>query len=297
MAINFYPRYSAKNMGIVYTIAHDPLDNSKISKHSDSRLEARMEPVLPRHLDILTIARTEGRVTVDGLAERFGVTPQTIRKDLNELTERGMLQRFHGGAVLSSGVANVGYEARNQIAMEEKRRIGVHAASLIPENASLIINIGTTTEQVATALRSREGLLIITNNINVINILHGNSGNEVIVAGGSVRHSDGGIVGEATVDFIHQFKVDYAIMGASAIDPDGTLLDYDFREVSVAKAILDSARCSILVADSTKYERNAPVRIGHISQLDFFVTDREPPSALSEICRENDVGIEIAHTS
>ena len=253
-----------------------------------------MEPVLPRHLDILAIARREGRVTVDGLSERFNVSPQTIRKDLNELTGRGMLQRFHGGAVLASGVANVGYEARRQIATEEKRRIGAHAATLIPDNASLIINIGTTTEQVAMALRARKGLMIITNNINVINILQGFDANEVIVAGGAVRHSDGGIVGEAAVDFIRKFKVDYAIMGTSAIDPDGTLLDYDYREVSVAKAILDSARRSILVADSTKYERNAPVRICHISQLDHFVTDREPPEGLREICRENDVGVEIA---
>lgn len=256
-----------------------------------------MEPVLPRHLDILAIARTEGRVTVDGLAERFDVTPQTIRKDLNELAERGMLQRFHGGAVLSSGVANVGYEARRQLATEEKRRIGMHAASLIPDNASLIINIGTTTEQVAMALRARQGLMVITNNINVVNILQGNEENEVIVAGGVVRHSDGGVVGEAAVDFIRQFKVDYAIMGASAIDPDGTLLDYDYREVKVAKAIMDSARCSILVADAMKYERTAPVRIGHISRLDYFVTDREPPGPLREICRESDVRVEIARGS
>lgn len=256
-----------------------------------------MEAVQPRHLDILAIARADGRVTVDGLAERFDVTPQTIRKDLNELAERGMLQRFHGGAVLSSGVANVGYEARRQLATEEKRRIGAHAALLIPDNASLIINIGTTTEQVAMALRARQGLMVITNNINVVNILQGNDGNEVIVAGGVVRHSDGGVVGEAAVDFIRQFKVDYAIMGTSAIDADGTLLDYDYREVKVAKAIMESARHSILVADAMKYERTAPVRISHISQLDYFVTDREPPHALREICRESDVKIEIASTS
>lgn len=256
-----------------------------------------MEPVQPRHLDILAIARTEGRVTVDGLARRFGVTPQTIRKDLNELAGRGMLQRFHGGAVLSSGVANVGYEARRQLAPEEKRLIGRHAASLIPDNASLIINIGTTTEQVALALQPRAGLLVITNNINVVNILKGNDGNEVIVAGGVVRHSDGGVVGEAAVDFIRQFRVDYAIMGASAIDADGALLDYDYREVKVARAIMESARHSILVADAMKYERAAPVRIGHISQLDYFVTDREPPPPLREICRESDVRIEIADGS
>ena len=229
--------------------------------------------------------------------ERFDVTPQTIRKDLNDLSERGLLQRYHGGAVISSGVANFGYEARRQLATEGKRMIGAKAASLIPDNSSILINIGTTTEQVATALRNRHGLLVITNNTNVINILLGCAGIEVIVAGGVLRHSDGGVVGEAAVDFIRQFKVDYAVIGTSAIDEDGSLLDYDYREVKVAKAIMDCARHTILVADSMKYERTAPVRIGHISEIDTLVTDNAPPNSISAICREHKVEIAIANAS
>ena len=100
---------------------------------------------------------------------------------------------------------------------------------------------------------------------------------EVIVAGGTVRRSDGGVVGSAAVDFIRQFKVDYAVIGASAIDEDGALLDFDYREVQVAQAIIDNARHVILVADCTKFERTAPVRIGHLSQINTFVTDAELP--------------------
>jgi DeoR family glycerol-3-phosphate regulon repressor len=251
----------------------------------------------PRQTDIIAIAKLEGRVSVEALADRFNVTPQTIRKDLNDLCERGVLQRYHGGAVLASGIANFGYEARRSLATEEKRRIGVRAAALIPDNASILINIGTTTEQVAVALRSKQGLLAITNNINVVNILQGYDQIEVIVAGGVVRHSDGGVVGEAAVDFIRQFKVDYAVIGTSAIDADGTLLDFDYREVKVAHAIMNCARKSILVADSMKYERTAPVRIGHISQLDYFVTNAPPPARLLGICRDHDVEIEIAGDS
>ncbi|UCH74290.1 MAG: DeoR/GlpR transcriptional regulator [Rhodospirillales bacterium] len=252
------------------------------------------EPVAPRRADILELARKSGRITVDALAERFGVTPQTIRKDLNDLCQRGLLQRVHGGAVLSSGVANVGYEARRGLAAEEKRRIGIKAASLIPDNCSLLINIGTTTEQVAIALQGKHSILAITNNINVVNILRGNPEVDVIVAGGIVRRADGGVVGETAVDFMRQFKVDYAIIGASAIDADGSLLDYDYREVKVAQAIIENARHTILVADSMKYERTAPVRIGHISQLGSFVTDRLPPEEIERICVDNDVAIEIA---
>jgi DeoR family glycerol-3-phosphate regulon repressor len=252
------------------------------------------EPIVPRKSDILELARNSGRIGVDALAERFNVTPQTIRKDLNELCERGLLQRVHGGAVLSSGVANFGYEARRELAAEEKRRIGIKAASLIPDNCSLLINIGTTTEHVAAALQGKHRILAITNSINVVNILRGNPEIDVIVAGGIVRRADGGVVGETAVDFMRQFKVDFAIIGVSAIDEDGSLLDYDYREVKVAQAIIENARHTILVADSMKYERSAPVRIGHISQLGSFVTDRSPPEEIARICVDNDIEIEIA---
>jgi DeoR family transcriptional regulator, glycerol-3-phosphate regulon repressor len=250
-----------------------------------------MDVWTPRQSDIVTLARTEGKVSVDDLAERFNVTPQTIRKDLNDLCDSGLLQRFHGGAVLASGVANFGYEARRKLATEEKRRIGLKAASLIPDNSSLLINIGTTTEQVATALRGRAGLMVITNNMNVVNILQGYDTIEIIVAGGVVRHSDGGVVGEAAVDFIRQFKADYAIIGTSAIDEEGALLDFDYREVQAAQAIIANARSVMLVADSTKLRRSAPVRIAHISQIQTFVTDQALPAGLANICHTR--GIEV----
>jgi DeoR family transcriptional regulator, glycerol-3-phosphate regulon repressor len=253
-----------------------------------------MALLTPRQADIVALARDNRRLDVDGLASRFGVTPQTIRKDLNELCDQGVLQRYHGGAMLPSGVANLAYESRRQLATDAKRHIGLKAAELIPNNCSLLINIGTTTEQVATALRAHKGLMVITNNMNVVNILQGYTEIEVIVAGGVLRHSDGGIVGEPAVDFLRQFKVDYAIIGASAIDEDGSLLDYDYREVEVSRKIVESSRQAILVADSLKYGRSAPVRIGHISDMDHFVTDAAPPARLLRICAEHQVAVDVA---
>jgi DeoR family glycerol-3-phosphate regulon repressor len=227
-----------------------------------------------RRGEIVELARQDGQVTVEALAARFNVSAQTIRKDLNELCEHGVLTRTHGGAVFPSGVENVEYEARRRIAAPEKAAIGDATAALIPSNASLFINIGTTTEAVSQALLNHSGLMVITNNINVANRMRIYRGIEVVIAGGVVRGSDGGVVGEAAVDFIKQFKVDYAVIGASAIDADGALLDFDYREVKVAQAIIANARHVILVADSTKFERTAPVRIAHLSQVDTFVTDR-----------------------
>ncbi|TLP43467.1 DeoR/GlpR transcriptional regulator [Cohaesibacter sp. CAU 1516] len=253
-----------------------------------------LDPLIPRHSDIMELAKRDGRVDVDGLAAHFDVTPQTIRKDLNVLCDHDLLERVHGGAIYKSGVSNYAYTARRSHAAAEKAAIGKAAAQLIPDNASLILNIGTTTEQVAEALVRHDGLMVITNNINVANILHNGSNAEVVVAGGMLRKSDGGLVGEATIDFIKQFKVDFAVIGVSSIDSDGSLLDYDYREVRIAQAILQHARKRILVSDSMKFERNAPVRIGHLADIDYFVTDRMPSEAIQTLCRDAETEIIVA---
>ncbi len=245
----------------------------------------------PRQAEIVQLAKDNGRVLVEELAARFDVTPQTIRKDLNDLCDMRLLSRIHGGALFPSGVENVEYEARRKIAAGEKEAIGRAAARMIPDGSSLFVNIGTTTEAVANALLDRKGLMVITNNINVANRMRVFPQAEVVIAGGVVRGSDGGIVGEAAVDFIRQFKVDYAVIGVSAIDEDGALLDFDYREVKVAQAIIANARHVILVADATKFERTAPVRIGHLSQVDTFITDICRREAVRDICRDAEVAL------
>lgn len=252
-----------------------------------------MDMLSPRQNKILTLAGKDGRVDVEKLSGIFDVSPQTIRKDLNILCDRQLLQRVHGGAIVGSGIENVSYEARRLLAPGSKKAIGEMAATLIPDNSSLLINIGTTTEQVAHSLKDHRGLLVITNNINAIAIMKNFLGIELIIAGGQVRRSDGGIIGVAAVDFINQFKADYAVIGVSAIDEDGSLLDYDFGEVRVAQSIIENARHVILVTDSMKLERSAPIRIGHISQINTIVTDGKLPQKLNATCAEHGVHVVI----
>jgi DeoR family transcriptional regulator, glycerol-3-phosphate regulon repressor len=252
------------------------------------------EAVATRHQVILESARQTGRVTVEELADRLNVTAQTIRKDLNDLSARSLLARIHGGAVVTSGIENLAYDARRSLAAEEKRAIGEAVAALIPEKASIFINIGTTTEEVARALSQRSGLLVITNNLNVVDQLYRNPGIELIVVGGRVRNYDRASIGPFAVDFINSFKVDYAVIGASAIDESGDLLDFDMNEVQVSRAILRNARQTILAADSLKVGRPAPVRIGHIGDLDVFVTDRMTNPILAAVCDENGVKVVTA---
>jgi DeoR family glycerol-3-phosphate regulon repressor len=228
---------------------------------------------------------------VDDLVRRFEVSPQTIRKDLNDLCDQRLLSRIHGGAIVASGVENLAYEARRFVAADEKKAIGIAAAAQIPNGSSLFINIGTTTEEVANALTNHENLLVITNNLNVAMMLYRHPQIEVIVAGGTVRRADGAVIGSTAIKLIGQFKVDYAIIGASAIDEEGALLDFDYREVQAAQAIIANARSVMLVADSTKLQRNAAVRIAHVSQIHTFVTDVPLPPALQEICRSRGVQV------
>ena len=190
-----------------------------------------------RQEKILELVQRQGYVSVEALAQRFDMTPQTIRRDINQLSEMALVERYHGGAGVPSSVENVAYTTRQVLCLEEKRRIAQAVAAEIPDHASLFINIGTTTEEVAKELLGHKALRIITNNLNVASILCSNPDFEVIVAGGLVRGRDRGIIGEPTIDLISQFKVDYGIIGISGIDSEGVLLDFDYREVRVAQAI------------------------------------------------------------
>lgn len=230
-----------------------------------------------RQDEILGLLRMQDRVETDDLAVRFDVSIQTIRSDLRELSDTGLVQRTRGGARRVISASNRDYGERRKLNAERKEKIGALAASLIPDNCSITLNIGTTTEQVARALGDHRDLVVLSNNINIINTLMGTKSNELILVGGAVRQSDGAIVGEDAVEFISRFKVDFAVIGASALDADGSILDYDAREVSVARAILRNARTRVLVTDSSKFDRTAPVRICDISELDYVITDAAPP--------------------
>lgn len=244
---------------------------------------------MPRHIrqnEILELARAEGRVAVETLAQRFDVTLQTIRRDLGDMAEAGLVDRVHGGAVLRTGMANVGYEARRRMNAEAKAAIAAACAAQIPDNSSMILNLGTTVEAVARALLHHDNITVVTNNMNVANILAANPGCEVMVTGGALRRSDGGLIGEMATQFIQQFKVDYAVIGSSGLDMDGDLLDYDLAEVRVSRAILRQARQAFVVADHSKLARAAPVRIASLADLDRLFTDRALPAPLAERCAQ-----------
>lgn len=247
-----------------------------------------------RQESIISLVRKTGFATVEEMARRFAVTPQTIRRDVNTLDRQGLLSRYHGGAGLAASTENLAYTRRKEILRDEKKRIADITASLVPANASLFINIGTTTEHVADALvQHHKKLRVITNNLNIAAIMSRKKGFQVLVTGGIVRSRDGGITGESAIRFIRQFKVDVGIIGISGIDMDGTLLDFDFREVHVSRAIMENSRKVYLVADHSKFGRNAMVKLGNLTEIHTLITDQAPPPPVMNLIREHDIGLNL----
>jgi DeoR family glycerol-3-phosphate regulon repressor len=247
----------------------------------------------PRQRRLLDAVRHRVTISVEELAQQLKVTPQTVRRDVKQMEEARLLARYHGGVGLPSSVENIDYRQRQILNIDAKRRIATAVAARVPPGCSLLINIGTTTEEAARALAHHQGLRVVTNNLNVAAILADNPHCEVIVAGGVVRSRDRGIVGEATIDFIRQFKVDIGIIGISSIEDDGTLRDFDPREVKVAQAIIEQSREVWLVADHDKFGRQALVRMAHVSQIDVLFTDARPPEALAKVLKEARVKVVI----
>jgi DeoR family glycerol-3-phosphate regulon repressor len=250
-------------------------------------------PQNPRQKQIIALLKQKGFATIDQMVQQFGVTPQTLRRDLNYLAEKGLIIRHHGGAESISSTQNTSYQSRKILNLQAKEKIAQAIAETIPNGASLFINIGTTTETIAKALMNHNDLKIVTNNIHVATILSSKEDFTVIVAAGEVRHRDGGIIGEATCDFISQFQMDYGIIGISGISLDGSLLDFDFREVKVAQAIISNARKVILAADHSKFGRTAMVKQASLSQIDHLFTDKLPPAELAEIIHRHQIEMTV----
>ncbi|MGJ8623043.1 MAG: DeoR/GlpR family DNA-binding transcription regulator [Yoonia sp.] len=239
-----------------------------------------------RQQEILELARKEGKVTVDGLAEMYNVTVQTIRRDLSELAETGRLERVHGGAVIPSGVVNIVYNERRRLNEDGKKAIAAVCAASIPDGASVFMNIGTTTEAVARELLDHENLLVVTNNLNIANTLAANHSCEIIMTGGVLRRADGGLVGGLTAEMVKQFKFDFSVLGCSAIDEDGDLLDFDGQEVLVSRSAIQRSRNVMVVADHHKFQRKAPLTICSLADVSALFTDGPLPAKLVADCQK-----------
>jgi len=231
---------------------------------------------MDRKEQILQLARREGRVMVDGLAEAFGVSAHTIRRDINALCEEAKLRRLHGGAEYIEGQANLPYHARAVLNFDEKSAIAREVARVIPDGATLFISIGTTPAIVAGALAEKQALTVITNNLNAALALSENPGNRIILPGGEMRLPDRDILGPEAVELFRTYRADFGIYGVGGIDHDGSLLDFNAAEVQMREQMRANSRRSILVADRTKFGRRAAAVGGQLDEAGMVVLDRAP---------------------
>lgn len=244
-----------------------------------------------RQAEIAALLIEVGFLSVDELAERYAVTAQTIRRDLNALCEAGLARRRHGGVEKPLHGGNIAYGSRQVLLRGEKQAIARTVASQIPNNASVAFSIGTTPESVAAALLQHNGLKVFTNNLNIALLACANPTFEVNVAGGRVRNSDGDVLGSGLESFLSSYLFDYGIYGVAGVERDGTLLDFSEREVRVRKLIHENSRTTLLVLDHSKFGRAAHVRGGQITQVTKIFTDQEPPPEIAD--RISDSGAEL----
>lgn len=221
---------------------------------------------------------TNGVLSSADITALFNVSVQTIRKDLNELSELGLVRRVHGGISLPGNNHNLSFTNRTVLNLEAKHKIALKVVELLPENSSVFLGIGTTPQQVAQALLDHPGLTVVTNNINVSLTLSNNPKIQTYLAGGLVRHSDQDTMGPETTDFLKKFNIQYGVFGVGGLNQKGQLLDFSPEESSVSRTIMENSETRILVADHSKIHRYAPVVTGTLADIDMLVMDFMPAS-------------------
>ena len=239
-------------------------------------------PVLAveRRRRILTSLQRSPAITTDEFAADLGVSPETVRRDLIELERRGMLRRVHGGAASLARLApeESAYSERILEQSEAKRAIGVAAAALVASDQTVVIDVGTTSLEVARALPHDLRATVATPSLLVAAELSTRPHLQVLVAGGRVRPGDLACSGAETIGFFRDLHAEIAFLGSGAISPAVGLTDYHRDEVPTKRAIIANAERVLVLADRTKFDRSAPYRVCDLSDLDGIVTDAPFPA-------------------
>ena len=212
----------------------------------------------PRQEQILALTEAHGFVKIDDLAESFGVSAQTVRRDIIALSDAGLLQRFHGGAGAVGGgeALRLDHGRKTTISIQEKSKVAQAAARLVPEGSTVFLDVGTTVEAAALELRKRQSLQVFTSSLRAA-LQFDPTHHDVRVLGGRLAGRDGSLVGEEVVMALAGLRIDIALLGCSAIDRNGQVMDFDLSKIAVKKAAMRSARASYLLATPSKFGRSA----------------------------------------
>ncbi|MCI0430150.1 MAG: DeoR/GlpR family DNA-binding transcription regulator [Rhodospirillales bacterium] len=229
---------------------------------------------------IVAMVNQRGSVSITEMQRKLKVSRETIRRDLVLLANRNALRKTHGGA-LSLERSEPEIALREATNVDVKQAIGRRGASLVPDGASVILAGGSTVQAVADALLIRHGLTVFTNSIGICRKLGGHNKNRVYMLGGELQAINGATLGRDTTGMLSHYFADFVFVGAGAISPTGWLMDYTREESELHSLMLRSARTSVVVADHSKFNRFAPVRIDDLEKVTYLVTDQAPEPPLS----------------
>lgn len=250
-----------------------------------------------RHQEILEVLHRDGRLQVRKLAEHFGVSTVTIRTDLEYLEQRGLLRRTRGGAVPAETKRfELPLEETRQVHAREKERIGHHAAALVRDGETIILDVGSTTTELARALPpSLRNVVVITSGLNIALLLESHPGITVIVTGGTLRPLQHSLVNPYGSLLLQEINADKAFIGCNGVHPDKGFTNTNLQEAEIKRAMMEAARETIVLADHSKLMQVAAARIGPLEAAHLLVTDRKAKSEDLELLRQR--GLEVAQAT
>jgi DeoR family fructose operon transcriptional repressor len=245
-----------------------------------------------RYLYIYNLLKQKNTVLIGELSRILHVSTNTIRRDLSNLEKQGLLKRTHGGAIFAeSYMQSQPYEIRSREGMSEKEKIGRLASSLVRDGSTVIIDAGTTTRQLALYLKNVGDLTVLTNSLEIAEILSENANIIVILSGGILQVSSRHLIGMPAEQFFNQVHVDQLFTSANAISIGQGLLSSNLHIVPIKQKMLEAAREVILIADSSKFDKTGIGRIAPLTAAHKLVTDsRIEPQTVSAISA---LGIEV----
>jgi len=239
------------------------------------------------------LQRAGGSCRVSFLAEQLNVSNETIRRNLRTLEDAQVVRKVHGGVHLVEDVTEPPFRNRMGTQAQSKERLARAVAETISDGDSVFLDIGSTTAYVAMALKERSDLFIVTNSAFVANLLAARNGNRVFMAGGELRPHDGGAFGAEALDLVRRLNVQFAVFSVGAVNAELGFMLHDLEEANIARIAAENAQVRIVVADSDKFNKRAPVSLDQSSRIDIFYTDADPPAAVSAMLARNDIDLVV----
>ena len=236
---------------------------------------ATIKSISERHQKIYELLRNHKNLSIDKLSSILEISKMTVRRDLDRLTKKGIVQRVHGRAVISrTNEYEPPYMIRSLEMMQEKQMIGRLAASLIKDNAVIVVDVGSTLLELVRSIPENHNITVITNWIPVAVELSRKRGLfNLVLVGGKVFTDELSIVGGYPKEMLKDFNADIAFLGVGGISDKFGITDFNMDEVQVKKQMIKSSREVIVLADHSKFGRVAPMKIADIKLIDKIITD------------------------